>query len=365
LLAIAISSRAAQENRNFLNSFDDLLSASSAISPAPTPLAATDNWIGDAGFEGPAGELRDELTTLDDRHSGDTMSPDCSVPGAPCVGSGDAQYCGGHTIKGATEWTVFGEHRTNALMLHVDTSKCGYRNTPIYLVNVVGDASVPLTVSILLYSFTPVSLRVLVSHEAMAAADILNFARTQWSLSWMGATGRNCGITGFFKDKPAGWEQKPSAPSLLYLDVDTSAKSGEGSTLVEGASFHRPASVRYFTSFVARKLHWRGKRPQNINRTQYTWLELWLTQKLPLQARSAPTSGAQEMRREGCFSRLLPSPQMSTTAPLRRASGSISSSRAATAARELATQLANENQVQGLGARSCSRLPKRKRWVGG
>jgi hypothetical protein len=263
LLAFALflfSSSVRAQNGDFLSSFKDLLKASSPYSPAPTPSTDRDDWLGNNGFDGPAGELRDELKVLDDRHSGDTIQPDCSVPGAPCVGKGDAQYCGGQTAKGATQWTVFGEHRTNALMLHVDTSACGYRNTPIYLTNVVGDASVPLTVSVLLYSFTPVSLRVLVSHESMSAADVLPFARAQWTLSWMGATGRNCGITGFFKNqKPAGWQQKPSAPSLLYLDVDTSAKGGVGGAVIEGASFRRPTSVRYFTSFVARKLHWRGE----------------------------------------------------------------------------------------------------------
>ena len=115
----------------------------------------------------PDGEISEEearLLKLDGHTQADTIAPDCSAPDSPCVGKGPKRVCGGITDLDSN-WQLFDEHGTHALMLSVDTSECSYLNTPIYLPSLV--AAQPyggvVSVSMSLYAMSPVAFTVMLS----------------------------------------------------------------------------------------------------------------------------------------------------------------------------------------------------------
>jgi len=55
-----------------------------------------------------------------------------------CMGSGASNMCGHVSTVRSAEWRVLGAH---GIGVHVDTSKCGFKKTPQYFMNLVGDSS--------------------------------------------------------------------------------------------------------------------------------------------------------------------------------------------------------------------------------
>ena len=186
----------------------------------------------------------------------ENVLPTCKSPTAlahpedfGCVGSGKPSLCAGSTAALGTRWQIYG---LTALYLDVDTTACGYADTPAYFAEVVGapgGGHWKLTGTNAVYAATAKGFRVFVSHPHIHGSALWRLAmQYKWRVDWIGAVGRNTGMTPWGK---SGWKRASS--TMVFLTVDTiGAKFGKG-----GAVGAPSVAPRYFTSLHGERLHWK------------------------------------------------------------------------------------------------------------
>ena len=150
--------------------------------------------------------------------------------------------CSGETDTGATHWQIYG---LTALYVDVDTTKCGFSSTPVYLINIVGsskDSKWDLTGNNQVYSQTPTGFRVFVSHNGVGGTALWRLAmQYKWRVSWIAVAGKHTGTSTWGK---TGW--KKASKTMVFATIDC---IGHGFT----------DTPRYFSSMHGKNLHWKVK----------------------------------------------------------------------------------------------------------
>jgi len=160
----------------------------------------------------------------------------------PCTehGKGHRQACGGRTTPGHTEWTGYhSDSKTpGSMYVDVDTSSCGFHGSKtFYVASTLADAPVTTTID----RYDARHIRVNVWHPSLRGKRLVNTALNhEWSVSWMGDTGDQSGLTTPGK---TGWRQNPGDKKAAFVDVDTAyARFNTApmyvSTLTVGAGAH-------------------------------------------------------------------------------------------------------------------------------
>lgn len=258
--------------------------ATAAPSPPPTPVPSPSPTPWKAYVEPVVGDTQYRFNK--------NVLPGCDphYPDAACVGRGNPLRCGGRTPQGTTAWRLFG---SSALYLDVDTTECGFKTTPIYLVNLNGDAvHWKLQGANTVYSMNPRGFRILIAHPRKNAAQLWRDAmKYRWSVGWVAVMGSQCGFTswgatawkalrvvahnkarrdelakqvdkryeyriksvpGEMAEAEAG-EEDGARGGALFLDLDTRAASFE-------------STPRYFTSLHGKAMYWGVEGAHDIYR---------------------------------------------------------------------------------------------------
>ena len=178
----------------------------------------------------------------------------CLQPGR-CVGRGSTSYCAGHEQAGFGLWqllhTIDGKAAAGdvpLLVAFVNTSACGFTNTPAYLHSIAVDNTVgghpspaatgdgptlesdwDLLMTTALHSADKDGFHLFAvpsyafrrhgKQPQYSAGDVLKRARARWGIAWVGVTGRIAGAT---REGSTGW-QATESPDVLFADVDTKA----------------------------------------------------------------------------------------------------------------------------------------------
>eukprot|EP00937_MAST-01D_sp_MAST-1D-sp2_P004724 g4724.t1 len=210
--------------------------------------------------------------------------------GAACVGRGNPLRCGGRTPRGTTAWRLFG---TSALYLDVDASECGFKTTPIFLINLDGDDKHwQLQGGNTVYSMHETGFRVIVAHPTRNAAMMWRDAmKYRWAMSWVAVMGSQAGFTPWGGTpwhalRVSKKTEKGKLAKTLASEVDSryrykldgadmaEAEAGAADGAKGGALFldvnTRDASFesvpRYFTSLHGKAMYWGVEGAHDIYR---------------------------------------------------------------------------------------------------
>jgi hypothetical protein len=184
-----------------------------------------------------------------------------------CVGDGPLMTCGGVTAAGSisdqdptgfgTDWFaslassngggskgVWKPYGHSGVYVEVDTSMCKFKQTPYYFLSVVGDHSFADDWELLgtnaVVRASKDTFTAIIVHNSISNKRLLKYARRyMWRISWVGATGKPCGMTAGGK---SGWKQDSSTSSYtIFADVDTTLNGYSDTKLY-------PSAPRYFTA---------------------------------------------------------------------------------------------------------------------
>ena len=156
-----------------------------------------------------------------------------------------ASVCAGQTTPGATAWQQY-PSSSQGIYLDVNTSACGYTTEPRYITSLGGDTHHWMTTGATsIYSPTATGFRVYVFDNSGPVTPADANAR-RWHITWQATPDsqpRPDVCTGSTLLGGTSWQQYPSSPQGIYLDVNT---SGCGYRVVP----------RYFTSLGGDTNHW-------------------------------------------------------------------------------------------------------------
>jgi len=195
------------------------------------------------------------------------------------IGSGSASkqpatsLCSGKTDRGATHWV---QYSNDGIYVDVDTSKCSFQRTPVYISSLSGTTSHwKSTGGSEVYSSTATGFRIYINSKNIKTQDANNW---NWHINWM-ATGETSepltttACAGHTNSGSTNWQQYSG--DGIYVDVDSSP-CGFTTT---------PA---YVSSIVGKSNHWKSKGSSEIYSPSATGFRVYILSPgiTPVQANS-------------------------------------------------------------------------------
>lgn len=179
--------------------------------------------------------------------------------------------CTGATSPGG--WVKYG---SNGAYINVDTSACGYNDTPTYVTSLTGIANHHLAIgSSAIYGAGPHGFRVYVSHAHAATiaqyGDVAALANADsWRLNWQAvpANGGQCAGQG----KPA-WTQVDATSIRTHVAFDPDCQA--------------PEATQVLTSLDGNGGHWTARSPSLVSNRTSTGFDVTLFQSPSLLASKA------------------------------------------------------------------------------